>query len=591
MRTYIPGIGSQHKHKIDFSLIPLGVILVEFSAFATQLSKDVYGSFRGLIGLHVLHALVMLLSVALLSQVLIKLKRTELNYRTIAITGTLIIALGDVINRYIGPIFDVELVDFNRRIGIVLLQGCLWFPAFIIVGGKRTEIFEHFRAYEERLIIATRARSRNSDEFTEIRRDIQDRIRIELYASCKALKESIALTDLAQGNLANNNAAIQPHLLGEDLRKLSMSLETFGSEHVGKKFLGQNINSVTLLIRQFRILYSTTVWHNPLHSMTYVIVLMALVTPAYINYFPVTETLISYPLLAITVLIFSRLITRTQAGHSPNSLRNSSILIYLTGLLPLLFNVVGQTITQDARTDFPVYILALTFPISYYIFMKVLQVLQPRALDLIQSDELKASVSLQHAVTRIVSEEFSHTLSHRWAIFIHGKILTRLAATALKLETASNAGDTQTFNEAVNSLLALLSAPDSEFEQAPTDLQTEVSSRLDPWLGLLDVELEIDSELKTIRNSRVRDLGEVIEELISNSMRHGKAQSIHLKMTRVGERDIQITARDNAPTAPPEIQTRYGLGTRIFNLASDGRWSIMRVESGTEFKLTMAIEI
>jgi hypothetical protein len=490
-----------------------------------------------------------------------------------------------------GPYFDVELVGIYRRIGIVLLQGCLWFPAFIIVGGKRTEIFEHFKAYEERLIIATRARSRNSDEFREIQREIQDRIRVELYASCKELKESISRTNLAQGNLAENNAAIQHHLAGEALRKLSMSLETFGSEHVRKKFLGQNINSVNLLIKQFKILYATTVRHAPLQSATYVIVLMALVTPPYINYFPLEVTLISYPLLAIAVLIFAKLVTKTQAGDSPNSLRNSSILIYLTGLLPLLFNVVGQAITQDPRTEFPVYITALTLPISYYIFMKVLQVLQPRALDLIRSDELQASASLQEVVTRVVSDEFSHTLSHRWAIFIHGKILTRLAATALKLETASSAGDTQTFNDAVTSLLALLSAPDAEFEQAPTDLQTEVSSRLDPWLGLLDVELQIDSELKTVQNSRVRDLGEVIEELISNSIRHGKAQSIHLKVMRMGDRDIQITAIDDAPAAPPEFQTRYGLGTRIFNLASDGRWSITRVESGTEFKLTMAIEL
>ena len=591
MQSVIPGIGSQHKHKIDFSLIPLGVILIEFSVFTTQLSKDDHDSLRDLIIMRVLHTLVMLLLAGLLSQVFIKLKKTELNYRTIAITGTLVIALGEFIHRYMGPYFDVELVGIYRRIGIVLLQGCLWFPAFIIVGGKRTEIFEHFKAYEERLIVATRASSRNSDEFREIQKDIQDRIRVELYASCKALKESISRTNLAQGNLAENNAAIQPHLAGEALRKLSMSLETFGSEHVGKKFLGQNINSVNLLIKQFKILYATTVRHAPLQSATYVIVLMALVTPPYINYFPLEVALISYPLLAIAVLIFAKLVTKTQGGDSPNSLRNSSILIYLTGLLPLLFNVVGQAITQDPRTEFPVYITALTFPISYYIFMKVLQVLQPRALDLIRSDELQASASLQEAVTRVVSDEFSHTLSHRWAIFIHGKILTRLAATALKLETASNAGDNQTFNDAVTSLLALLSVPDAEFEQAPTDLQTEVSSRLDPWLGLLDVELQIDSELKTLQNSRVRDLGEVIEELISNSMRHGKAQSIHLKVMRVGDRDIQITAIDDAPAAPPEFQTRYGLGTRIFNLASDGRWSITRVESGTEFKLTMAIEL
>jgi hypothetical protein len=591
MRSVIPGISSEHKHKIDFSLIPLGVILIEFSVFTTQLSKDEYGNFLKLIELRVLHTLVMLLLSFLLAQIFIKLKKTELNYRTIAITGTLVIAVGDVIHRYLGPIFEVELVGVDRRIGIILLQGCLWFPAFMIVGGKRTEILHHFKAYEERLIIATRARSRNSDQFRDIQREIQERIRHELYASCSALKESISRISSSQGNLAEKNSTIQPHLVGEDLRRLSMNLETFGAEHAGRRFLGQNINSVNLLIKQFRILYATTVRTAPLKPITYVIVLMALVTPPYINYFTFVETVISYPLLAVAVLYFSHLITRTQAGESPNSLRNSSILIYITGLLPLLFNIVGQSITQDPKTDYPIYITGLTLPISYYFFMKVLQVLQPRALDLIKSDELKATNSLQNAVTKVVSDEFSHALSHRWAIFIHGKILTRLAATALKLETATISGDLQTFNSAVDSLLKLLSSPDAEFEQEETDLDTEVNSRLDPWLGLLDVELHIDHELMKVRNERVRELGEVIEEIISNSMRHGKAQKVNLRVVKSGDRDIQIIAIDDATIAPPDFQGRYGLGTRIFNLASDGRWSITRVESGTEFKLTMAIEL
>jgi hypothetical protein len=461
----------------------------------------------------------------------------------------------------------------------------------MIVGGKRTEILHHFKAYEERLIIATRARSRNSDQFRDIQREIQERIRHELYASCSALKESISRISSSQGNLAEKNSTIQPHLVGEDLRRLSMNLETFGAEHAGRRFLGQNINSVNLLIKQFRILYATTVRTAPLKPITYVIVLMALVTPPYINYFTFVETVISYPLLAVAVLYFSHLITRTQAGESPNSLRNSSILIYITGLLPLLFNIVGQSITQDPKTDYPIYITGLTLPISYYFFMKVLQVLQPRALDLIKSDELKATNSLQNAVTKVVSDEFSHALSHRWAIFIHGKILTRLAATALKLETATISGDLQTFNSAVDSLLKLLSSPDAEFEQEETDLDTEVNSRLDPWLGLLDVELHIDHELMKVRNERVRELGEVIEEIISNSMRHGKAQKVNLRVVKSGDRDIQIIAIDDATIAPPDFQGRYGLGTRIFNLASDGRWSITRVESGTEFKLTMAIEL
>jgi two-component sensor histidine kinase len=88
----------------------------------------------------------------------------------------------------------------------------------------------------------------------------------------------------------------------------------------------------------------------------------------------------------------------------------------------------------------------------------------------------------------------------------------------------------------------------------------------------------------------VRDIGQVIEELISNSIRHGRSQKIDLKLMRAGNGNIDITAVDDATIPPPESISKNGLGTRIFNLASDGRWSITRVGSSTEFKLRMSIE-
>ena len=591
MRSLLQGLRSENKYKIDFSLVPLGIIIIEFSVFTTQLSKDQYSSLRNLIILRVLHTILMVILSSLLSRLFIRLKKTELNYRTLAITGTLVIGLGDFIHRFMGPALGVELVGAERRVGIILLQGCFWFPAFIIVGSLRSEIFHHFKEYEQRLIIATRARGRKSDEFVGIRMGLQDQIRRELTTSCNALIESISQVRNRSGNLAAENQAIQPHLLGDDLRKLSMKLETFGSEQQGSKILGQNFRSVSLLIKQFRILYATTARSAPLTRRAYALVLLALITPPIINYSTLTEALISYPIMILTITAAAHVISKALASNSPHALRNSSILIYLTGFLPMISNLLGQVINPDPTEKYPIYITGLIFPISYYIFVKVLQVLHPRSLELIRNNELQASGALQEAVTKVVSDEFSHALSHRWAIFIHGKILTRLAATALKLETATQSGDTQTFNAAVDSLLKLLKNPDAEFEQLDTDLQTEVSSRLDPWFGLLDIDLQIDQELKSVRNERVHDLGEVIEELVSNSMRHGKSQKIELRVMKAGDREIQIVAIDNAIIAPRESDRRYGLGTRIFNLASDGRWSITRIESGTEFKLTMAMEL
>lgn len=590
MKILLPHLRSTVKHKIDFSLVPLGIILIEFSVFTTQLTKDSYGSLQNLVLLRVLHTLLMLALAALLSRIYIRLKMTELNYLTIATTGTLVIAVGDFIHRYMGPAFDVELVSPYRRIGIVLLQGCFWFPAFIIIGSKRTQIFQQFKEYEQRLIINTRANSRTSDQFKGIQNDIQHRIRAELHSACNSLVNSLSDFRNSSGDIAVQNQVIQPILLGDDLRKLSMRLETFGSEHQDSSIFKQNLNSFKLLIKQFKILYATTAKNAPLHWSTYSIVLIALITPPYFNYSSLIEALISFPIVAIAIVISSKLISKSLNNDSQNSLRNSSLLILFTGYIPGISHVLGQMIYDDPETKYPLFITGITLPLSYYIFMKIIQVLHPHSLELIRTDQLKASSSLQDAVTKVVSDEFSHALSHRWAIYIHGKILTRLAASALKLESACTSDDSKTFNEALDSLIELLNNPDAQFEQESMSLSSEVRSRLDPWDGLLEIELKIDSELELFTGPRVRDLGEVIEELVSNSMRHGKAHKISLWVTKSGDKTIRVKAIDDSSIAPVDTSSRYGLGTRIFNLASDGRWGIERVGLTTIFTLEMSLE-
>jgi hypothetical protein len=394
----------------------------------------------------------------------------------------------------------------------------------------------------------------------------------------------------SSGDIAVQNQVIQPILLGDDLRKLSMRLEMFGSEHQDSSIFKQNLNSFKLLIKQFKILYATTAKNAPLHWSTYSIVQIALITPPYFNYSSLIEALISFPIVAIAIVISSKLISKSLNNDSQNSLRNSSLLILFTGYIPGISHVLGQMIYDDPETKYPLFITGITLPLSYYIFMKIIQVLHPHSLELIRTDQLKASSSLQDAVTKVVSDEFSHALSHRWAIYIHGKILTRLAASALKLESACTSDDSKTFNEALDSLIELLNNPDAQFEQESMSLSSEVRSRLDPWDGLLEIELKIDSELELFTGPRVRDLGEVIEELVSNSMRHGKAHKISLWVTKSGDKTIRVKAIDDSSIAPFDTSSRYGLGTRIFNLASDGRWGIERVGLTTIFTLEMSLE-
>jgi hypothetical protein len=589
MRALTSVFSSNTKYKVDFSLVPIAIIIIEISVFITKVTSDSSSDTGNLLLLRFIHTVFMVMISSLVSQTYKTLKKFELSYRALAITGVFVITLGDLSHEFMASRFGVNLIGNDRRIGIILLQGSVWFPAFIIFAGNRSEILRSFKEYEQRLITATRIRFRISSEFTDVQKRVQDEIRIELYNSCNTLKNAITQISKSPVSLAEKNTLIRRLLVGEALRKLSRRLEFSDSKIEGQGSLKRSVKSLYLLLRQSRFLNETTTRNSPLRYSSYAIVLIALVTPLYFYFYSIREFFFSYSLLLGLTIVFARLIIKVQSGKSPKALNVASILILLTGLLPLAIDLLGEAILQDSKSQFPILISALALPLTYFISMESFQVLRPSALRIIRSEELKASPALQEDITNRVSREFSESVSHQWAVYIHGKILTRLSATSLKLESASDSGDSRVFAETVESLCTLLCTPDVEFEDSAKSLEAEVTSRLNPWIGLLDINLFIDPNLKEIRSSRVQDLGEVIEELISNSIRHGKAKKIELKVLSLGENDLEVIATDDAKVAPGGFRERSGLGTRIFNLASDGRWSISRKGSTTVFKLIMGI--
>lgn len=174
----------------------------------------------------------------------------------------------------------------------------------MMVGSNRTKIFTAFQNYEERLISKTRAMSRQSLEFLKLQNDIQLEIRNELFLLSGKLLDEIEKIDLKSSNLKDANEQIQVALKGENLRKFSLRLDSMGLTTRDSMLLGQSLDSFKLLISQFKILYSTITQKSPLDKNIYALTLIVLITPPYINYFSLTETLISYPLLCIAIYIF-----------------------------------------------------------------------------------------------------------------------------------------------------------------------------------------------------------------------------------------------------------------------------------------------
>lgn len=589
MSPQVASFISRNKNRIDFSLVPVAIILIEFSVFITQLSSNSVISLEKLVLLRFIHTIAMLLISSLVARLYKFFKKPVVSYQALAITGVLVLIAGDIIHEYFASALGIELISVYRRLGIIFIQGSLWFPAIMIVLGYRQEIVEKLQEYGQRLIVQTRAQRRTSNEFRALRQNIEDRIREELKIICNSLKEKIVQVEHSSGTLAERNKEMRSILSGEDLRQFSRVLESFESKVVNRLSDSINVKSINLLAKQFQVLYSSVIAKAPLGVLVYTSVLVALATPAFVYFHSFPELLFSVSIMSIMAFTVAQLITKIQKSHFPQARIVSSVLTFLVGFLPLAADLSWQAIDPSPKNQVPLIITAIALPVTFFLSIEFSQVLRPKALSLIQNDQLKTSRALQEQVTKTVTDEFSQNLSHRWAVFIHGKILTRFAATSLKLEADAKSNSPEKFDATVQNLKSLLSAPDAEFYGTSRDLESEVYSRLKPWYGLLEISIFIEPKLKTLKTSRVRDLGEILEEMISNSIRHGKAKRIDVKLMSSGSNDVEITAVDDSITAPPEKTLLLGLGTRIFNLASDGRWSITRVDSSTEFKLIMEI--
>lgn len=590
MLALLSKLGPSSKHTIDFSLVPLAIILIEFSVFITQLSSDSSNSPAELILLRAIHTLAMILISHLVSLTYIRLNRPALSYLTLALTAIFVLGLGDLIHAVIASALGIELVSIYRRIGIILIQGSLWFPAIMIVLGYRREILAQFKDYLQQLVFETRLKIRTSSDFMLRRRNIRAQIEKDLNKICDDLKDSVSEAQNTLKTLVERNAAMRAILAREDLRRYSRRLYSFESKRSGRLHSPNSKTSLPLIASQFRVLHSSALLRSPLGVWAYAAVLIALATPPFIYFHSYAELLFTLPSISLAVFLAAKLITRVQRIDSPLARTTSSILTLLVGWLPCAADLAWQFISPNPQTQVPLLVTAAALPLTYFVFMEIFQVLRPRALGLIRNKQLEAGKALSAEVTKTVIEEFSHHIYHQWAVYIHGKIITRLAATSLKLEEVASQEDEKAFNETVRNLIALLSAPGAGFEDSKRDLESEVKHRLEPWSGLLDIDLYIDEDLKAVKNARVRDLGEVIEELISNAIRHGKAKRIKLNLVRSGEHDLEIIAIDDSSSAPAESKGKAGLGTSIFNLASDGRWSMTRLDSTTEVRLTMGIE-
>lgn len=167
-------------------------------------------------------------------------------------------------------------------------------------------------------------------------------------------------------------------------------------------------------------------------------------------------------------------------------------------------------------------------------------------------------------------------LARESARILHGSVQTRLIACAIAIERAAETSDTEAFLRAMNEARHVLAATPLSDPALPTSLADEVARKVGLWSGLCAIDVHIyGADSTTTREPSpptIRDVGRVVEEGLSNAIRHGSATNARVSITLTDESVAIRIEDDGSGLAATARSGAPGLGSSLLdNLTNQWR--------------------
>ena len=237
-------------------------------------------------------------------------------------------------------------------------------------------------------------------------------------------------------------------------------------------------------------------------------------------------------------------------------------------------NIVAQWASNQESTE--VFITQIVINAIGFVFIATLSAW--RRVNVGVLNELQLDIKEQQ-ISAIARSKQTAEVAREMSRVLHGSVQTRLVACAMTIDHSSKSGDETTLNLAMLEALSILQAP-LPISESEITLGAEVARKLSLWHGLCAFELQIDPRLVDVTNPEPREVGRIIEEGISNSIRHGGASKIAVSVMSGADGSVVVQIDDNGSGISKPSQGKPGIGTAMFASATGGSWSLSSLEQG-----------
>ena len=202
-------------------------------------------------------------------------------------------------------------------------------------------------------------------------------------------------------------------------------------------------------------------------------------------------------------------------------------------------------------------------------------------------DFLERRISEEQLETRLLRREEAR-ISRELAKYLHGTIQSRLMASAIGLENAGKRGDIKALQKEAKTAYRNLKLPSERYFSSPQKtLKAELDKVIERWQNLLIIKQKININTPTLPSDFIQDLGNVVNEGLSNAFRHGQASAATIEIEiRKDFMSVEISDNGSGPT-----QGKSGLGSEWFDAIAGKNWSLSKnTKGGSILKLDIELK-
>ncbi len=266
------------------------------------------------------------------------------------------------------------------------------------------------------------------------------------------------------------------------------------------------------------------------------------------------------------------------------SLANKAMLMWPVHRLALFLSTIvvvelqtSSIVVWERRVmSLPVSYAELVVSVLASLFLIFLTV-GIRSFDLLSGEVVRfATMGIEsERISSIARDRHIGAVLQDMARTLHGTVQTRLVSCAMALDLAAQANDGESANAALLEARRVLSEaavmPKSELRS----ISDEVNRKVAVWSGLCECTVHVDADGETL--SVTERIGQIVEEGITNAVRHGGASAVEVVVTQQPDGFVVVTIADNG-FGP--LGGQRGVGSAIIDMATGGNWSLSRGTTG-----------